>query len=59
MKLSEKTLVSPIAEYQVGGQLGEGGAGIVYSATRHDGTTVAIKVLKPIAVNRENNNPTL
>ncbi len=53
MKLASKQIVGPLASYEVLGQLGEGGAGIVYRARRDDGAMVAIKVLKPSAASRE------
>lgn len=53
MKLLSSNIESPLATYAVGPPLGEGGAGIVFGATRDDGTGVAIKVLKPSATSRE------
>jgi serine/threonine protein kinase len=52
MKLSSTKIASGLASYDISKQLGEGGAGVVFQATRDDGTQVAIKVLKPDIASR-------
>lgn len=46
MKLTTKTLRCALSEYVVGPQIGAGGGGTVFSATRDDGVAVAVKILK-------------
>jgi tetratricopeptide (TPR) repeat protein len=42
--IAEGTLVGP---FTLGARIGEGGLGVVYSATAADGSTVALKVIRP------------
>ena len=47
MKLKTKHLRSALSEYTVGDQIGAGGGGTVFAATRDDDLAVAVKVLNP------------
>jgi serine/threonine protein kinase len=53
MKLADRVVIGPLATYEVNKSLGEGGAGIVFAATRDDGEAVALKVLRPSSGSRE------
>ena len=53
MKLASKKISTATATYSIGKSIGDGGAGVVYSALTEDKSQVALKVLRPKTATRE------